>query len=110
VLIVEICQSIALDNGTFAAWMKGLKYESTGYREWAGHWIRHPAVDWAVIPGVIDGDEATNDRMREVWDLPVDVSVPVYHMHECLRARTAGITKAAASKKHGVTRMTEQQS
>jgi hypothetical protein len=81
---VEICQSVALDNGTFPAWVKGVKYDPTGYRAWAGHWLRHPAVDWAVIPDVIDGDDATNDRLLEVWDLPIALSVPVYHMHERL--------------------------
>lgn len=80
--VVEICQSVALDNGTFPAWVKGVPYDPRGYREWAARWLKHPAVDWAVIPDVIDGDEATNDGHLEAWDLPRAQSVPVYHMHE----------------------------
>ena len=78
----EICQSIFLDNGIFAAWSKGLQYDFAGYRDWVGFWIRHPAVDWCVIPDLIDGTAAENDELLRAWDLPKAVSVAVYHMHE----------------------------
>lgn len=78
----EICQSIALDNGAYPIWTKGLSYDFAGYREWAGFWLRHPAVDWCVIPDIIDGTVADNDGLLDSWDLPRAVSVPVYHLHE----------------------------
>lgn len=78
----EICQSVVLDNGSFSAWRQGKPYDFGGFAAWAAKWVRHPCVEWAVIPDVIDGDEAQNDALLEDWPLPVAVSVPVYHMHE----------------------------
>lgn len=80
----EICQSLVLDNGAFSAWSAGREYNFAGYREWATFWVRHPAVEWCVIPDVIDGDEARNDALLEEWSLPDTVSVPVFHLHETL--------------------------
>lgn len=81
-IAAEICQSFVLDNGAFSAWKAGTAYDFDGYVEWASKWIKHPACDWAVIPDVIDGDEAQNDRLVESWPLPASVSVPVWHLHE----------------------------
>lgn len=80
----EICQSIVLDNGAFSAWRQGKPHDFTGYMAWAADWINHPAVDWCVIPDVIDGNEQQNDELLAQWQLPVAVSVPVWHMHESL--------------------------
>jgi hypothetical protein len=80
----EICQSIALDNGAFSAWNQGRQYDFAGYAEWAARWIKHPAVDWCVIPDVIDGSEADNDALLRDWALPKSSSVPVWHLHETL--------------------------
>jgi hypothetical protein len=80
----EVCQSVVLDCGTYSAWRAGEKYDPSGYAEWAAHWTRHPAVEWAVIPDVIDGSEEENDAYLASWPLPVYCSVPVYHMHESL--------------------------
>jgi len=83
-IAAEICQSIVLDNGSFSAWRNKRKHDFTGYQEWACHWLRHPCVDWCVIPDVIDGDEEANDALLSTWELPGEVSVPVFHMHESL--------------------------
>lgn len=80
----EICQSIVLDNGAFSAWRQGKPHDFTGYMSWAEEWVNHPAVDWCVIPDVIDGNEQQNDELLAQWQLPVAVSVPVWHMHESL--------------------------
>lgn len=80
----EICQSIALDNGAFSAWRQGKRHDFEGYQLWASHWLRHPAVDWAIIPDVIDGTERENDDLLAEWSLPKAVSVPVFHLHESL--------------------------
>lgn len=78
----EICQSITLDNGAFSAWKQGAPFDVAGFSIWAEEWVKHPAVDWCVIPDVIDGNEADNDALLRDWLLPDHVSVPVYHMHE----------------------------
>lgn len=80
----EICQSVVLDNGAFSAWKQKKIYDFTGYADWAAKWVRHPAVDWCVIPDVIDGTEDDNDRLLADWALPAAVSVPVWHLHESL--------------------------
>lgn len=79
----EICQSVALDNGAFSAWKQNKPYDFDGYYEWAGKWLKHPAVDWAVIPDVIDGDEEANERLLCEWPHG-KAGVPVWHLHEGL--------------------------
>lgn len=83
-IAAEICQSIVLDNGAFTAWKQKKQYDFAGYADWAKNWIRHPAVDWCVIPDKIDGDEYDNDNLLVEWELPKAVSVPVWHMHESI--------------------------
>jgi len=80
----EICQSVVLDNGAFSAWKQGKTYDFAGYADWVAKWVKHPAVDWCVIPDVIDGSEADNDELLVAWTLPPAVSVPVWHLHESL--------------------------
>lgn len=80
----EICQSVVLDNGAFSAWRAKRKYDFDGYVDWAMHWLKHPAVEWCVIPDIIDGDEFANRILVDQWPLPPERSVPVYHFHESL--------------------------
>lgn len=80
----EVCQSVVLDNGAFSAWRAGRKHDFAGYQAWAAKWVKHPAVEWCVIPDVIDGDEYANDQLLAIWGVDSTVSVPVYHMHESL--------------------------
>lgn len=80
-----LCQSFALDNGAFSKWKQGGSLDITAYVAWVNEWRRHPGFDFALIPDVIDGDEADNDRMFAAYreaggDLLADV--PVWHMHE----------------------------
>lgn len=78
----EVCAAVVLDNGAFSAWQAGVAPDFDGYAIWCEHWLKHPAVEWCVIPDVIDGSEADNDAWLDRWTLPH--SVPVYHMHESL--------------------------
>lgn len=81
-IAAEICQSVVLDNGAFSAWRQQKKYDFNGYVEWASLWIKHPCIDWCVIPDVIDGTESDNDALIADWPLSKNCSVPVWHMHE----------------------------
>lgn len=83
-IAAEICQSVVLDNGAFSAWRQQKKYDFSGYVEWASLWVKHPCVDWCIIPDVIDGSESDNDALMAEWPLPKHCSVPVWHMHESL--------------------------
>lgn len=83
----EVCQSVALDNGSFSAWKGEREYDFEGYLEWCGKWLRHPGVEWAVIPDVIDGDAGAcaeaNERLLSQWPYGAR-GVPVWHLHEPL--------------------------
>lgn len=89
-LALEVAQSFAVDNGAFSAWKAGAPVTDwRPYYEWVAFLRRLPSFDWAVIPDVIDGDEAANDALIEAWpwrNSPKDrgVGVPVWHMHESL--------------------------
>ncbi|HGK5894867.1 TPA: hypothetical protein ACJ3DT_005987, partial [Pseudomonas aeruginosa] len=82
-IVAEVCQSFCFDNGAFSVWKKGGTLDVESYLRWVDDWRRHPGFDWALIPDVIDGDEADNDRLLEQWPehLP---GVPVWHLHESI--------------------------
>ena len=81
--VAELCQSFCLDNGAFSAWKSGQTLDVDLFLQWADEWRRHPGCDFAVIPDVIDGDEADNNSLLELVDKN-DRWVPVWHLHESL--------------------------
>ena len=84
-LAVDVCQSYAIDNGAFSAWMAEETVTNwEQYYEWAYECMVTPNCDFAVIPDVIDGDEAANDKLLNEWPLPKLFGAPVWHMHENL--------------------------
>lgn len=84
-LATAVCQSFALDNGAFGAWRAGKPITDwRPFYAWADEARRVPACDFAVIPDVIDGDEAANDALVDEWPLPRWFGAPVWHMHESL--------------------------
>lgn len=87
-LAIEVCQTFAVDNGAFSAWRSGKPVTDwSEYYEWVADLHRYPSFDFAVIPDVIDGDEAANDALIDEWpwkDKAPWVGAPVWHMHESL--------------------------
>jgi hypothetical protein len=82
-LAIEVCQSFAIDNGAFTAWRSGNPVTDWGpFYAWAEDVRKVPSCDFAVIPDVIDGDEAANDALLAEWPLPRWFGAPVWHMHE----------------------------
>lgn len=84
---VEVCheigQAVMLDNGAFSAWRGGAPIEDwSDYYAWCERWLAHWTT-WAVIPDVIDGDEAANDALLDAWPHG-DRGAPVWHLHESL--------------------------
>ncbi len=63
----EICASVVLDNGAFSAWKAKRAHDFAGYIAWAAMWLKHPCVEWCVIPDVIDGSEEDNDALLAGW-------------------------------------------
>lgn len=84
-MAVAVCQLIALDNAAFSAWRKGKPVTDwRPFYAWAAEGMRIPSCLFAVIPDVIDGDEAANDALLAEWPLPRWFGAPVWHMHESL--------------------------
>jgi len=84
-LAATVCQSFAIDNGAFTAWKQGKPIQNWApFYAWAAMCKRIPACDFAVIPDVIDGDEAANDSLLAEWPLPKWFGAPVWHMHESM--------------------------
>jgi hypothetical protein len=85
---LEVAQSIAVDNGAFGAWRSGKPVTNwCSYYAWVQELHRYPQFDFAVIPDVIDGDEAANDALLAEWpwhDRAAHVGAPVWHLHESL--------------------------
>jgi hypothetical protein len=82
---IEMCQSFALDNGAFSHWRAGrpVRDWSEFYR-WVMIVSRYAGFDFAVMPDVIDGDEALNDALLNEWPLDRHIGAPVWHMHESI--------------------------
>jgi len=83
-IAAEVAQSFALDNGAFSVWKQGIEVDWRGYYAWVEQGWRHPGFDWAIIPDVIDGDEAANDALVAEWPFGKAAGVPVWHLHEAL--------------------------
>jgi hypothetical protein len=86
-ICLQVCQSVALDNGAFSAWKSGKVVDWQDYFRWAQKVMRHPCIDWAIIPDVIDGDEEANVKLIAKWHEwfhtdAMSFGVPVWHMHE----------------------------
>lgn len=84
---LDVCQSVALDNGAFSAWRKGKNVDWDDYFKWVGRYVNHPRVDFAIIPDVIDGSEEANLKLISKWcqffhQDALRFGVPVWHMHE----------------------------
>jgi hypothetical protein len=77
-----IGQSVMLDNGAFSAWRSGHATNWADYYDWAEPWLDFHTT-WAVIPDVIDGDEAANEALIEQWPHGTK-GAPVWHMHESI--------------------------
>ncbi len=89
-IAVDVCQSFALDNGAFSAWISEKPITDwSRYYQWVAGLHRVPHFDFAVIPDVIDGGEDDNDALISEWPWLADartlgVGAPVWHMHESI--------------------------
>lgn len=84
-LVAQVCQSFAIDNAAYPAWKRGKPIADwRPYYEWAAECKLIPSCDFAVVPDVIDGNEADNDALLAEWPLPRWFGAPVWHMHESL--------------------------
>jgi len=82
-------QSVLGDNG---AWSlnklnpRTFTYPWDAYYSWVRRVIEYPQ-NWCIIPDVIGGTEAENDRLIQEWPLKMGSyrqAAPVWHVHESL--------------------------
>lgn len=85
-IALDCASSFAVDNGAFSAWKSGQPVTDwTLFYEWVAELHRYPSFDFAVIPDVIDGDEAANDALLAEWPWGCSpVGAPVWHLHESI--------------------------
>lgn len=82
---LDYAGSVAIDNGAFSAWKRGLVINWQDFYQWLTPHYHHPKVAFFVIPDVVEGGERDNDDL--ISKLPLcfrDKAAPVWHLHETL--------------------------
>ncbi|EQA8865863.1 TPA: hypothetical protein ACPEW4_001818 [Citrobacter braakii] len=82
---IKYAISVAIDNGAFSAWKRGLVIDWQQFYQWLIPHFHHPKLSFFVIPDVVEGGEADNDEL--IAKLPrcfKDKAAPVWHLHESL--------------------------
>lgn len=82
---IKYALSVAIDNGAFSAWKRGLVIDWQQFYQWLIPHYHHPKLSFFVIPDVVEGREADNDEL--IAKLPrcfKDKAAPVWHLHESL--------------------------
>lgn len=77
----SVAKSVALDNGAFSAWKRGVVIN------WMDFYSKvervYDDLEFFVIPDVVEGTEKDNDDL--IKNVPLSIinkAVPVWHMHE----------------------------
>lgn len=76
---------VALDNGAFSAWKRGISINWTEFYQWLMRYYHHEKLEFFVIPDVIEGGEKDNDDL--ISALPSmfrDKAAPTWHLHESI--------------------------
>jgi hypothetical protein len=82
---LEFSDSVAIDNGAFSAWKRGLKLDWTEFYQWLLRYYHNPKLKFFIIPDDIEGGEAENDFLiKSVPAMFRGKAVPVWHMHESM--------------------------
>ncbi|MCS2161032.1 hypothetical protein MUU47_07810 [Scandinavium sp. H11S7] len=82
---IKYALSVAIDNGAFSAWKRGLVIDWQQFYQWLIPHYHHPKLSFFVIPDVVEGGEADNDAL--ISKLPRcfrSKAAPVWHLHESL--------------------------
>ncbi|MGC6042331.1 hypothetical protein [Enterobacter kobei] len=82
---IKFASLVAIDNGAFSAWKRGLVIDWSKFYQWLLSFYHHPKVSFYVIPDVVEGGEKDNDVLiRQVPAMLRDKAVPVWHLHESI--------------------------
>ena len=81
----KFAKSVAIDNGAFSAWKRGLVIDWNEFYKWLEGYYYKGNLSFFVIPDVIEGGEEDNDRLIDsVPSCFKGKAVPVWHLHESL--------------------------
>lgn len=80
---LQFGQSVMWDNGAFSFHTKGTETNWNAFYTWVEPRMGGP--HWAVVPDVIDGDEAANLALIDQWPHRKDCAALVWHLHEDIR-------------------------
>ncbi|ENU3061679.1 hypothetical protein MLT67_12250 [Escherichia coli] len=76
---------VAIDNGAFSAWKRGLQIDWTDFYSWLMRFYHHHKLSFFVIPDVVEGGEDDNDKLiRELPTMFRAKAAPVWHLHESI--------------------------
>lgn len=82
---IKYACAVAIDNGAFSAWKRGLVINWQEFYRWLLPHYHHPKVSFFVIPDVVEGGEADNDALIDSMPRCFrDKAAPVWHLHESL--------------------------
>lgn len=82
---LDQADSVAIDNGAFSAWKRGLELDWTKFYQWLGNYYHHNTVKFFIIPDTITGTEEDNDKLvNSVPSMYRDKAVPCWHLHESI--------------------------
>lgn len=76
---------VGIDNGAFSAWRRHIPIDWRQFYQWLLSYYHHDKVTFFVIPDVVDGGEADNDRLiKELPPMLRGKAAPVWHLHESI--------------------------
>lgn len=78
-----IADAVAIDNGAFSAWKRGLEINWCDFYNWLAPHYSNDKIVFFVIPDVVEGGETDNDVL--IKQLPSsfrEKAAPVWHLHE----------------------------
>lgn len=82
---IRYALAVAIDNGAFSAWRRGLLINWRDFYQWLMPHYHHPKVIFFVIPDVVEGGAIENDELiKRVPTCFRDKAAPVWHLHESL--------------------------
>lgn len=82
---IKHASEIGIDNGAFSAWMRGVVINWLDFYKWLLSYYHHEKVSFFVIPDVVEGGEADNDRLiQQVPSMFREKAAPVWHLHESI--------------------------
>lgn len=83
-VIFDICRSFILDNGAFTYWKNNEEPKWDDFYCWVENYRFHPRFQWFLVPDIIGGSVEENNKQLVICPMPINITVPVFHVGEPL--------------------------